>query len=40
MPELPRISGAEALKALQKLGTLAGLLRQAEVSVEDFIAAL
>jgi predicted RNA binding protein YcfA (HicA-like mRNA interferase family) len=71
MPSLPRVSGAEALKALQKLGfekvrqsgshviarrgskgcvipmhaelkvgTLAGLLRQAEVSAEDFIAAL
>ena len=71
MPKLPRVSGAEALKALQKLGfenirqsgshviarrgskgcvipmhpelkigTLAGLLRQAEVSHEDFIAAL
>ena len=71
MPKLPRVSGAEALKALQKLGfekvrqagshvvarrrakgcvipmhpelkvgTLAGLLRQADVSVEDFMAAL
>lgn len=71
MPKLPRVSGAEALKALQKLGfekvrqsgshvvarrgakgcvipmhselkvgTLAGLLRQADVSHEDFIAAL
>ena len=71
MPKLPRVSGAEALKALQKLGfekvrqsgshvvarrgakgcvipmhaelkigTLAGLLRQAEVSHEEFIAAL
>lgn len=71
MPKLPRVSGAEALRALQKLGfekvrqagshvvarrgakgcvipmhaelkvgTLAGLLRQAEVSHEDFIAAL
>ena len=71
MPKLPRVSGAEALKALQKLGfekvrqsgshviarrgnkgcvvpmhaelkvgTLAGLLRQAEVSVEEFIAVL
>lgn len=71
MPKLPRISGAEALKALQKLGfekvrqsgshvvarrgsngcvvpmhaelkvgTLAGLLRQADVSPEEFIAAL
>lgn len=71
MPRLPRISGAEAVRALQrlgfavarqrgshivmrrgssgcvvpnhrevKLGTLAGALRQAGVSVEDFIAAL
>jgi predicted RNA binding protein YcfA (HicA-like mRNA interferase family) len=71
MPKLPRVSGAEALKALQRLGfektrqsgshviarngargcvipmhsdlkvgTLAGLLRQAEVAPEDFIAAL
>jgi predicted RNA binding protein YcfA (HicA-like mRNA interferase family) len=71
MPKLPRISGAEALKALQKLGfekvrqsgshvvarrgskgcvipmhaelkigTLAGLLRQADVSPEEFMAAL
>ncbi len=71
MPKLPRISGAEALRAVQKLGfekvrqagshvvvrrgskgcvipmhaelkvgTLAGLLRQADVSHEDFIAAL
>jgi predicted RNA binding protein YcfA (HicA-like mRNA interferase family) len=71
MPKLPRISGAEALKALQRLhfekvrqtgshvvvrrgskgcvipmhaelkvGTLAGLLRQAEVSVEEFLGAL
>lgn len=71
MPKLPRVSGAEALKALQRLGfenirqsgshvvarrgskgcvipmhpelkvgTLAGLLRQAGVSAEDFIAAL
>lgn len=71
MPKLPRVSGAEALKALQKpgfekvqqsgshviarrgekgcvipmhpelkVGTLAGVLRQAGVSVEDFIAAL
>lgn len=71
MPRLPRVSGAETLKALQKLGfekvrqsgshvivrrgakgcvipmhpelkvgTLAGVLRQAGVSVEDFVAAL
>lgn len=71
MPRLPRVSGAEALRALQrlgfekvrqsgshvmlrrgakgcvlpmhaelKIGTLAGLLRQADVSIEDFIAAL
>ncbi|MDP3086134.1 MAG: type II toxin-antitoxin system HicA family toxin [Rubrivivax sp.] len=71
MPKLPRISGAEALKALQKLGfekvrqsgshviarrgskgcvipmhaelkigTLAGLLRQADVSPEEFMEAL
>lgn len=71
MPKLPRISGAEALRALQhlgfekvrqrgshvvvrrgssgcvipmhtelKVGTLAGLLRQADVSPEEFTAAL
>jgi len=71
MPKLPRISGAQALKALQKLGfekvrqsgshvvarrgakgcvipmhdelkvgTLAGVLRQAEVSVDEFMSAL
>lgn len=71
MPKLPRVSGAEALKALQRLGfervrqsgshviarrgskgcvipmhdelkagTLAGLLRQAEISHDNFIAAL
>jgi predicted RNA binding protein YcfA (HicA-like mRNA interferase family) len=69
MPKLPRVSGAETLKVLQRLGfekvrqsgshvvvrkgargcvipmhgelkvgTLAGLLRQADVSPEDFIA--
>jgi predicted RNA binding protein YcfA (HicA-like mRNA interferase family) len=71
MPKLPRISGAQALKALQKLGfekvrqsgshvvarrgakgcvipmhdelkvgTLAGVLRQAEVSVDEFMSVL
>lgn len=71
MPKLPRVSGAEALKALQRLGfekvrqsgshvvarrgamgcvvpmhdelkvgTLAGLLRQAGVQADEFIAAL
>lgn len=71
MPKLPRISGSEAIQALQRLGfervrqsgshvvlrkdhkgcvvplhkelkvgTLAGLLRQADVAAEDFIAAL
>jgi predicted RNA binding protein YcfA (HicA-like mRNA interferase family) len=71
MPKLPRISGAEALRALERLrfervrqkgshvvmrrgskgcvvplhgelkvGTLAGLLRQADVSPEEFIAVL
>lgn len=71
MPKLPRISGAEALKAMQRLGfekvrqsgshvvvrrgsrgcvipmhaelkvgTLAGLLRQAEVSVDAFLGVL
>ena len=71
MPKLPRVSGAEALRALERLGfeqlrqkgshvvmrrgakgcvvplhaelkvgTLAGLLRQADVSAEEFIAAL
>ena len=71
MPKLPRVSGAEAIRALQRLGfekarqsgshvvmrregkgcvvplhtelkvgTLAGLLRQAEVTAEDFQANL
>ena len=71
MPKLPRISGAEAQRALERLGfiklrqsgshvvmrreakgcvvpmhselkvgTLAGVLRQADVSPEDFIEAL
>ncbi len=71
MPKLPSVSGAEAIRALQrlgfekarqsgshvvmrrgskgcvvplhaelKIGTLAGLLRQAEVSAEDFAANL
>ena len=68
MPKLPRISGAEAIRALQRLGfeklrqsgshvvmrratkgcvvplhadlkvgTLAGLLRQADISIEAFL---
>jgi predicted RNA binding protein YcfA (HicA-like mRNA interferase family) len=71
MPKLPRISGADAQRALERLGfvklrqsgshvimrreskgcvvpmhaelkvgTLAGLLRQADVAPEEFIAAL
>jgi predicted RNA binding protein YcfA (HicA-like mRNA interferase family) len=71
MPKLPRVSGAEAQRALErlgfekvrqkgshvvmrrgakgcvvplhaqlKIGTLAGLLRQADISPEEFIAAL
>lgn len=63
MPKLPRISGAEIVKALQRLGfeiarqrgasgcvvpnhrevkvgTLAGVLRQAGISAEEFISAL
>ncbi len=71
MPKLPRTSGAEIVKALERLGfakvrqsgshivmrrgakgcvvpmhrevkvgTLAGILRQAEVSQDDFIAAI
>lgn len=71
MPELPRVSGAAIVRALERLGfekahqsgshvimrrgtkgcvvplhsevkvgTLAGVLRQAELSVEDFIRAL
>ena len=71
MPKLPHVSGAQALKALQKLGfekvrqsgshvvarrgskgcvipmhpelkvgTRAGLLRQAEVSSDEFLSAL
>lgn len=38
MPKLPRISGDEAVRAL-KTGTLAGVLRQAGVTAEEFIAA-
>lgn len=58
MPKLPRISGAEAIRAMQRLGfeklrqsgshvvplhadlkvgTLAGLIRQADVSIEAFL---
>jgi predicted RNA binding protein YcfA (HicA-like mRNA interferase family) len=71
MPKLPRVSGAQAVRALQRLGfaqvrqkgshvvmrrgstgcvvplhaelkvgTLAGVLRQAEVSPDEFIEAL
>jgi predicted RNA binding protein YcfA (HicA-like mRNA interferase family) len=71
MPKLPRVSGAEAQRALERLGfqkvrqsgshvvmkresngcvlplhselktgTLAGVLRQAEVSAEEFVLAL
>lgn len=71
MPSLPRVSGAEAIRALEKLGfafvrqrgshvvlrreaigcvvpnhrelktgTLAGVLKQAGVSVEEFVEAL
>jgi predicted RNA binding protein YcfA (HicA-like mRNA interferase family) len=71
MPRLPRLSGAQVVRALQKLGfdklrqsgshvvmrrggrgcvvplhdelkvgTLAGVLRQADVSAEDFVSAL
>ena len=71
MPKLPRVSGAEVVRALErlgfakvrqsgshvimrreskgcvvpmhaevKIGTLAGVLRQAEVSPEDFTSAL
>ena len=71
MPKLPRVSGAQALKAFQrlgfekvrqrgshvvvrrgvhgcvipmhpklKIGTLAGLLRQADISPEEFTSAL
>ena len=71
MPRLPRISGAEAVRALQrlgfevtrqrgshivmrrgssgcvvpnhrevKIGTLSGVLRQAGVSVDEFVSAL
>lgn len=71
MPKLPRISGAEAVRAMEKLGfriarqrgshivmrrgsagcvvpahremkvgTLAGVLRQAGISADEFIAAL
>ena len=71
MPKLPRVSGAELVRALErlgferlrqsgshvimrrgskgcvipmhsevKLGTLAGVLRQAEVSPDEFIAAM
>ncbi|NWG74835.1 MAG: type II toxin-antitoxin system HicA family toxin [Rubrivivax sp.] len=61
MPELPRISGAPAVRALERLGfdkvrqsgshvlpfhaelkvgTLAGVLRQADVSSDEFAAHL
>lgn len=71
MPKLPRVSGAEAIRALERLGfarlrqsgshvmmrrgpkgcvvpmhgeikvgTLAGILRQADITPEEFIAAL
>lgn len=71
MPKLPHVSGAEVVRALERLGfakvrqsgshavmrreskgcvvpmhkevkvgTLAGVLRQAEVSAEEFVAAL
>ena len=71
MPKLPRVSGAEVVRALEtlgfakvrqsgshvvmrresrgcvvplhaevKVGTLAGVLRQAEVAAEDFVNAL
>ena len=71
MPKLPRVSGAEAVRALQRLvfeqvrqrgshvimrrgikgcvvplhvelkvGTLGGILRQAEITAEEFIASL
>ena len=71
MPKLPRVSGAQTVRALQRLGfeqvrqkgshvvmrrgtkgcvvplhaelkvgTLAGILRQAEVTAEDFIGSL
>jgi predicted RNA binding protein YcfA (HicA-like mRNA interferase family) len=71
MPKLPRVSGAEIIRALERLGfvkarqsgshvilkrggvgcvvpmhsevkvgTLAGVLRQANVSVDEFVAAL
>lgn len=70
MPKLPRVSGAEAIRALERLGfvqvrqsgshvmmrrdstgcvvplhpelktgTLAGILRQAHVTVDEFVAA-
>ena len=71
MPRLPRVSGAETIRALErlgfavvrrrgshvvlrrgangcvvpihrelKIGTLAGILKQADISAEEFIAAL
>ena len=52
MPKLPRVSGAQAVRALERLGfavpnhrelktgTLAGVLKQAGISAEDFISAL
>ena len=55
MPRLPRVSGSEAVRVLErrgasgcsvpnhreiKTGTLAGVLRQAGVSVEEFTAEL
>jgi predicted RNA binding protein YcfA (HicA-like mRNA interferase family) len=35
MPKLPRVSGAEAIRA-PATGTLRGILKQAGVSVEEF----
>jgi hypothetical protein len=44
MPKLPRVSGAKGcvipMHSELKVGTLAGVLRQAGVTPEEFIAAL
>jgi predicted RNA binding protein YcfA (HicA-like mRNA interferase family) len=48
MPRLPRVSGAEAVRALERLGftqelaigTLRGILKQAGVRAEEFVAQL
>lgn len=47
MPKLPRVSGAEVVRALERLGSAVArqrgshiVLKQAGVSAEDFMSAL